>query len=482
MASTELKKHSLEGKALLKAKIRGIYSTALTKLLIENGFEIVEPSQPIKERFGLEGNGDSPNLKIRDKFDRQGVQVIGIKEAVNRFKEILQFNLEDVITRKWPASINGIYKGAIKEETGNFLLVDIGVAIGKLPKHELSAIPSQKQALLVQVERKRIGARNPLLSTKIKIPGKYAILISTNKIGVSLKIRNIKRRIELYQLGKELAPADWGIIWRKEAENQPRETLEKEVMELNNKVNEIMEKFEVAEAPSLIFEGLYCMEAEFPALSKKKLDEIRSNVTATLEGHHYYKACGRKISSILEMAEKLLEKGKSPEEVQSLFRKTIESEYPIEGSSIKIEHVKLSGKVFSLGQGTIEEFNDNKIRFKRVFHKPGVYNGLKVKKEPGDEAITNVGIGDWFLKTSYYSSGGEYKGTYINLNTPVELYPHGIRYVDLEVDVCILPDGTIRVLDEDKLRRAVERGFITERLANFVMEKAREIVNELNSK
>ena len=69
-----------------------------------------------------------------------------------------------------------------------------------------------------------------------------------------------------------------------------------------------------------------------------------------------------------------------------------------------------------------------------------------------------------------------------SLNTPVELYPYGIRYVDLEVDVCILPDGAARITDEDKLWKAVENGLITEKLANFITEKARKIIDEFNSK
>jgi len=206
------------------------------------------------------------------------------------------------------------------------------------------------------------------------------------------------------------------------------------------------------------------------------------NVAVTLNGHHYYKACGGKVSSALEMAEKLLEKGKPLEEVESLFKETIEREYPLEGSPIKIEHVKLSGKVLSLGKGIIEEINGEKIRFRRIFHKPGIYDGLGTRKEPGDTAITNVKIGDWILETSYYSRNGAYKGTYINLNTPVELYPYGIRYVDLEVDVCILPNNVAKIVDEDKLWKAVEKGLITKKLANFVIEKARKIVDEFDSK
>ncbi|RLI21475.1 ribonuclease E/G [Candidatus Bathyarchaeota archaeon] len=477
MDFTESKNADLGGKTLFKAKIRGIYATALTKLLIENGFRIVDPSKPIQERFGLNENKGFPDLKIKDRFDRQGVRVIGNREAVDSFKQIIQLNLEDAITRRWLVSLDGIYKGLIKGERKGFLLVDLGNAVGKLPKNELSKLRENK-SLLVQVERKRIGSRMPLLSTRLKIPGKYAILINTDKVGVSLKIRNIEKRLELYQLGKELAPAGWGIIWRKEAENQPHETLEKEIKELTDKIDEIIERFKTVEAPSLLFEGLYCMDIEFPALSKKKLDELRSEVAATLEGHHYYKACGGKVCSALEMAERLLEKGNPPEEIERLFKETIEGEYPIEGSPIKIEHVKLSGKTFNLGQGIIEEVKGSNIRFKRVFHKPGFYDGLKIRKEPGDMAITELKVGEWFLKTSYYSSNGEYKGTYINLNTPIEFYPYGIRYVDLEVDVCMFPDGGVEILDEEKLWRAVEEGFITERLANFVMKKARELADE----
>ena len=243
-----------------------------------------------------------------------------------------------------------------------------------------------------------------------------------------------------------------------------------------------MEKAKYVEAPSLILDGLHCMDVEFPALSKEKLDKLRETMAVTLQGHHHYKACGGKVSSALEMAEKLLEKSEPKEKVLSFFKEEIENEYPIEGSTIRIEHVKLSGKILSLGMGIIEEFDDGNLRFRRIFRKPGVYDGLETRKEPGDTAVTDLKVGDWFLKTSYFSEKGEYKGTYVNLNTPVELYPRKLRYVDLEVDVCVLPNGTTKILDEEKLQRAVEKGFITERLAKFVMEKSKKLADLFGSK
>ncbi len=67
----------------------------------------------------------------------------------------------------------------------------------------------------------------------------------------------------------------------------------------------------------------------------------------------------------------------------------------------------------------------------------------------------------------------------MNLNTPIELYPYGIRYVDLEVDVCVWPDGRVKKLDEEKLGRAVAEGLITEKLAEIVGEKIRRLMKEL---
>ena len=465
----------------MKANIRGIYTTALTKLLLDHGFEIVNPSLTIKRRFGLNDNPAPPDLKIKDRYDIQGVRVLGTLEAVNKFYSILQSNFEDVITRKWPVSVDGIYRGNVVDSDEYGVYVDIGNGIvGRVTKSEI-AYANEKQ-LTVQVERKRIGAKQPLLTTNLKIVGNYAILAQNSKVGVSLKIRDLNKRAELYALGKSIAPNGWGIIWRETAANQPREALEKEIKMLASKVETLKEKVTSStETPQLLVDGLYFMDVEFPHFSKKSLDKLRASATPTLDGHHFYKSCGGKVSSALEMAERLLEEGKAQEDIEKSFKEQILYEFPEEGSVVDIEHVKLSGVVFHLGQATIEAINDNELKYKRVMRSNGFYDGLGVKKEAGDIALSEAKLGEWRITTKYFSSNGELKGTYVNLNTPVEIYPHAIRYVDLEVDVCIQPSGAVQVLDLEKIEKALEKGFISKGLFEIVKEKAYEIASAIVS-
>jgi Ribonuclease G/E len=458
----------------LKARVRGIYATALTKLLLESGFEVVQPSQAIKSRFKIADNNEPPDLKIKDKHDLQGIVVLGKIEAVHRLKTILQDVLEDVITREWNVSVDGIYKGYVVNEDEKNFYVKIGnETVGVLPKNEA---PAQGQNdILVQVERKHIGRRTPMLTTQLKIVGDCAILAQNVRVGVSLKIRDIVKRAELYALGRKLAPEGWGIIWREPAAHKPKEVLENEVADLVEKAKLLAEKASSSSAPCLLLEGLRFMSVEFPYMSKKKLDALRASVVPTIEGHHFYKSCGGKVSAALEMAEGLLERGQSPETVRSLFEQQTISDFPEEGMMVEVEHVKLSGAVLHLGQAVLEVLSGSEIRYCRTMKMNGYYDGLGVVKEAGDKAISQTKPGDWHITTNYYSKDGRWKGAYININTPIEIYPKALRYVDLEVDVCVRPNGEIKILDFEKLERALEKGLISQRLYERVKAEVKEV-------
>jgi protein associated with RNAse G/E len=458
----------------MKALIRGIYSTALTKLLLDNGFDIVQPSLTIKKRFGLPDSSAAPDIKIKDRYDLQGIRVAGTLDSVNALQHILHSTFEDTLTRKWTVSVDGIYKAKLVETSESSVYVDLGDGIvGWLSKYELHR--NEDEPLIVQVKRRRIGAKEPILTTNLKIVGEYAILAQDSDVGVSLRIHDLDKRAELYNLGKALALEKWGIIWRESAANQQKEMLEKEIVELTEKVKSLKEKVIHADAPSLLIEGIYVMDVEFPWFSKRSLDGLRATITPTLDGHHFYKSCGGNVSSALEMAEKLLENGNSQQQVAESFRDQVSSEFPEEGSRVDVEHVKLSGIVFHLGESTIETADNEQIRYSRIMQRDGFYDGLNVKKEAGDKAVSETKVGEWHITTKYFSNNGEWKGTYINLNTPVEVYPKTIRYVDLEADICLSPDGTVKVLDMEKLEKATEKGFISKKLCDSVKETTKQL-------
>ncbi len=459
---------------MLKAKVRGIYSTALTKLLLDNDFEIVHPSNTTKERFTLQENLAPPDLKIEDTYSLQGVRVLGTSEAVNTFQSLLHLTFHDVLTRRWQVSVDGIYKGKIVEtdEDAFYVEVDNNV-VGRLPKTELPE-PIGNQ-VIVQVEKRGLGGRQPTLTRKLRVVGDYAILAQNSKIGVSLKIRDLDKRRELYTLGEKLSPNGWGIIWRRPSANQPFEKLANEVKTLGQKAEFLNAKARHASSPALLIGGSYSMDVEFPSISKSHLDKLRASVANTLDRHHFCKSCGGRVSAALEMAERLLEKGQNRIEAEELFRKHVAYELPEVGSIVDVEHVKINGFVLHLGEATIESMDGEQLRYSRTIRSHGVYDGLNIEKEAGDRAVSETKNGQWHIATRYLSRSGELKGTYVNLNTPVEVYPKALRYVDLEVDVCIYPDGTANVLDMEKLELALESGYVSRKLFETVKEEVKQI-------
>jgi len=469
---------------LAKAQVRGIYSTALTKLLLDNDFEIVQPSKKIKERFNLEENHGLSDLVIYDRRNWQGVYARGKAEPLSIFCSILRSRLDDAVIKKWTFTIGGIYKGLVKQvdSATSAVLVDIGPAIGRISIEKMADLKSKQ--VVVQAKT-GLGSKKPILTTNITVPGKYVVLTSQHLVKVSKRLLDFGERSRLLQLGEELAPPNWGVIWRRTAANQTAEVLENEVSSLVEERKRVLKKAEQVEAPALLWEGYHLVNVEFPSLSKAELDEVRRAVTPTMKKHHYYKACGGKVSAALEMAEKLLKKGHAYRDVEELFKQTVETEYPTTGSLIEMEHVKLNGMVFHLGKALVQNFDYNgstvSVRFRRDFMKKGVYDGLKIPKEPDDYAVTEVKIAEWHFKTQYFSKDGQLKGTYVNLNTPVELYPYGIRYVDLEVDVCMWPSGRVEKLDEEKLEKAIEEGLISEKLVKIVKKKLVEIIKSLKA-
>ena len=78
-------------------KIRGIYTTALTRLLLDWGYPIAEPSPEITQRFHLEGVPQEPEVLIQDLQNHQGVRMTGEADQLSDLVRLFQKDLLDAV-------------------------------------------------------------------------------------------------------------------------------------------------------------------------------------------------------------------------------------------------------------------------------------------------------------------------------------------------------------------------------------------------
>ncbi|RDE13072.1 MAG: hypothetical protein C4K47_06780 [Candidatus Thorarchaeota archaeon] len=469
-----------------KVRIRGIYSQSLTQIMLQNHFDVVQPSPEVARRFGLPFRDEIPDVDMWDRSDLQGVVAIAYESVLSRLTDVFRRRLGNVITRTPRVAKGSIYKGTVlgtDEKTGQ-TKVDLGGIAGLLPEKGLK----QGTYIMVQVRAHDYGRKSPVLSSSITIPGKAAVLLPEPVVRLSAKIKDKEMRNHLLGLGERIRQSseNWGILWRTSAERLAEDELRNEIDDLLDTAQQVQSKFDKTSTPDLLFEGTSNADIEFPSEVKEALDVTRAKITPTIKLHHFYKSAG--YAAIVELAETIIEE--RPNErayIMSKLEKIINKDMPKVDDPINIEHVKLDGRNIVLSKGRVIAITAQELLIRRQFR----YTGRKLKLAPdftedvemeeyeGDFAITHAIPGSTTLVTEYFSHDEHPRGTYVNVNTGVEIYPGSgnspsrIRYIDLEIDVVSPTQGETRIIDQHLLKRAVQRGFITKELADVARLKAK---------
>jgi len=483
----------------IRVRIRGIFSTALTKFFIDNGFEITQPSPPICERFNIqEPNYLSPHVDIQTVGSRARIECL--QRHTEKIKELLLENFEDIVVHQQVVAVNSVWKGIVTKCLKDGYLVRYSVnANGFLPKEETSQQYHEGDLVIVEIRDYDKKNKRAILTDMISIPGEFVVLIKKETIKVSRKIRGSKK-IELMDIGNILRPPGWGAIFRTSAMYADIEEISDEMEKLKDYTKNLMK--DAAETPAFtqIREGINILVAYFPMRSKRRLDKLRSEVTITLENHHWLKTISKATSYLVDFIENKLSKlpGFELDKISALVSEHIkESVLPKVGDVIRINHLKPSMRKVILGPARIIDLRekDGHIEYVlfRKFGPGGYYDGINAPKEAGDYGITFAREGDTKLVTAYFDMNSNLKGIYVNINTPIEIYPQSIRYVDLEVDVVRTINEEIMILDRQKLDKYVEQKVIpktvyeeTHRLSEEYKEwlekgGVEEILDECNS-
>ncbi len=449
---------------MTRVRVRGIYATALTKILVDKGFEITHASKVIQDRFGID-NKEPPEVTVKDTDSRHGVVIVGEYEHGKRVYNALKEFAVAAWVSKLP--LHAVIKGKVIEAENGKSIVDLGEYRGVLEgEREVG------EELLVDIARPFMPCDElAKLSMNQTIFGKYVALIknASRKVIFSKHITNKKLRSELTALSSMLDVGDWCIKWRSSATAGKLEEILKDVKETYKKAEEVMRKGEKVEVGKIVYQGEFFAILCFDR--KECLDDVRNNVIPTIRNHHSLKSVGE--GEVVDLCEFLLYKGFDRNKLSEEALNYVISRM---NGLVRIEHVSvLSGKAIELSPGKAI----GKCTIKRVFKKPGVFDGLNVKKEPGDFDMMEFSPGIPIILHRYYSREGDFKGIYVNLNTPPDIARNMIRYVDMEIDV--VASDEVKIIDAEKLENAAKLGIISEDVKREYFELAENVKKFLES-
>jgi len=455
--------------ALPAVMIRGIYATALTKIFLDRGIPISNPSRVIQERFGDVFSAEPPKVAIFHNKNLNNLIVQGDKSSIEVIIDILKSELKlSAYIKKW--SIRPIYKcRVIGKEKGLYKVEISGDTYELLSKREYNEGD--------YVLGSPIGSlQSGVLSDEVAIHGKYVtVYLKEGKVKFARTIRTQKDDLE--KLMSMLDRANLEIFVKESAEKADITEVLEETQRCVNRALEIIKKAEKTET-GLVDEGEYHYEVLVSLPDMFRLDNIRASVVPTIMYHHVIKSMSDpKYSFIVD----LLERGGSPRDVgKYLYKGILEMSKEKSGGPGTIVHRKLSGEVYTI-RGFVRKFMSDFIEIGRFIKTSGMYDGLNVPREPGDYVITKIPLNKWWLRHEYYSSKGNLKGVYYNVNTPPEILSNIIRYIDLEVDVVLWPTGEYKIIEMEELENAYEMGVIGDDIITEAKNAIKEIEDDIVS-
>jgi hypothetical protein len=473
----------------VRARVRGVYATALTRAFLDAGHDVVQASGAIRERFDADLPAADHDVAVSTTDDRQGVGVTGAAGDVDAATRVCRVARD---TLAWPASAprGAVFDAEVRETLGSGAVCDLGEAEGFLPFDAADGYVEAGDAVRVQV---RAGAppwadRRPELGTALRAEAGLATLVAGAE-GVRVDTYDDEAGRELVGMTELLGvepPDGWGLEWSHAATDADMDALRAAAERAVERADALADArgATVDDAPGPVAVPTATTWVWFGRESRFALDERRRAVTTTMPGHHRVKAAHEAASAGVDLVEALCDPGAdgSGDEGDGTadfpFAVVARQFGPRTGDRVRIEHGKPDGRLVTLGTGEVVDLDaDGTVAVRRGMTGGGTYDALGVAREAGDVALTKFREGRWWYPTVYRDADGARKGTYVNVCTPVEAFPDAVRYVDLHVDVVKHRDGRVERVDDDELDDAVAAGEVSEALA----EQARAVASGLES-
>lgn len=148
-----------------------------------------------------------------------------------------------------------------------------------IDKQNISKILKVGMPIIVEIKRDSYNKKGARASTHINLPGRYLVLLPNSSfVTISQKIEDVEERERLKKIVKDRLPENMGAIIRTSAVNKSAEDLEKDLVRLVEKWNEIMNiKFDGKDFPKLISKADDMLDKILIDLMDKDLERIYVN-------------------------------------------------------------------------------------------------------------------------------------------------------------------------------------------------------------
>ena len=434
---------------IMKFGITGVYSSAISKILVDRGYEPTRLTNTLVERLGGVGGGnEEPDVFIRDMSRWQGIILIG--EQAKALADAVLEVLGGSAILYFPRVYGAVYKANVIERVRNGVIVGLDDKRGLLKTRRF-----EPEVELVQVTGYARSVSKLLVTDEVRV-----------RAGDSSATRTGQPRYE-----HEL-PGGWR--WRK----RTTEENDAEVVKKAHDLEEMLDSPEVPEGRCIV-QGKDYVEVMFGYEVKGELDRWRRKLTPTIDGHHYLKSLGPEYSALVDFAERV--QPLIPDKVDGLLSETIvKGVYPRNSEEVRVFHMKPNGVDIERSPGYVLHSDEKSVVVRRSIRAPGRYDGFEAERRPGDYAISEFGVNEWYYLTVYYRRDGTEIGKYVNICTPPEISKTFIRYVDLYVDV-VEHEGEARIIDKDQLDDALHSGYITQGMYQRSLGVAKRVLDEITA-
>lgn len=467
-----------------RARVRGIYSTALSKILSENGIELVDVSDAIAERLGIpQRRGYPADVTVKsDEGDPSEILVLGFPREVEEIVDIIRNEVPATMLYTSRLGLYSALKVRVLGRRGRECVAETPVGTASLVDLPECQEGREVPATVIKLALK--PGERLVLSARVRVVGKYALLGRGSRVSFSSFIRNKERIAELLSLFSEYLNKGYSVKWRSNADEAPLESIREEIPQLIELLEDVMKRLERAQPFEVVYEGEKIALIRLTSVSKRYLDEVRREVAPTTPYHHMLRAEANSSSGIVELLD-IIASHTDPEDLELWVREWLVDRV-LNSKEIKVEHVRMGQRPVILGPGKAEEatIGDDGIALviRRRVRSQGTYDGLGVPKEPGDTVITKVWEGRWYLIHEYYSRDGVLKGVYVNVNSPPEIMPNGtVSYLDLGMDIVRVSGRPCEIVDVEEFREAYGPGNLSPDMVTWLTRWLYRVIDEVCS-